>query len=537
MKLDSFVYLSHLFEKNGFCLYLVGGAVRDYLLNIENEDFDFVSDATPEQMKVFLTDYDDSFEKYGVIKILLNGKKVEITTLREEIYEQSFRKPSRINYVTSLEIDSKRRDFTINALYMDKDLKIYDFYEGIKDINSKIIKIIGDPQKRIEEDPLRILRCLRFKVSLGFNLDKKLDLVIKDNIHLLKEVSLVQVEKEIDKIRKISINALNELNLKYHLDRYIVIEKYPKREKNIIDLHCDTLTYLYKTKQDIIKSIGHIDIQKLLKSEYLLQTMAIFLNDSALKDRENLETYLDYFYTQLEEHKNYLMGVKSFADVNVCKSNNKIGMLLAIENGNLLNNDLEYLDYLYSRGIRMITLTWNDNNCLGSSCNDVDNGLTEFGRNVIKKMNELGMIIDLSHASDKTALEVLKISSEPVIFSHSNSRSVFDVKRNISDKIAINLKQNKGIIGINFYDKFISNDSSQIEGLVKHIKYFKDIGCIKNIAIGTDFDGIDETSMITDASKINLLIDALIKENFTKNEIDLIFHDNFLRVMKKVLNK
>lgn len=537
MKLDSFIYLSHLFKKNGFYLYLVGGAVRDYLLNIESEDLDFVSDATPEQMKMFLTDYDDSFEKYGVIKTFLNDKKIEITTLREEIYEQSFRKPSLIKYVTSLETDSKRRDFTMNALYMDENFKIYDFYNGIEDIKSKTIKIIGDPQKRIEEDPLRILRCFRFKVSLEFDIDKELDLVIKDNIHLLKEISLVQVEKEIDKIRSISINALYELNLKYRLDRYIIIEKYPKREKNIIDLHCDTLTYLYKTKQDLIKNKGHIDIQKLLKSEYLLQTMAIFLNDSALNDRKNLEMYLNYYFQQMEKHKNYLMPVKSFFDVSICKSNNKIGLLLAIENGNLLNNDLDYLDYLFSRGIRMITLTWNSNNCLGSSCNDNDFGLTEFGRKVIKRMNELGMIIDLSHASDKTAWEVLELSSKPVVFSHSNSRSVFNVKRNISDEIALKLKQNNGVIGINFYDEFITDNSSQIEGLIKHIKHFKDIGCIKNIAIGTDFDGIDKTSMIIDASKINLLTDALIKENFTKNEIDLIFHDNFLRVMKKVLNK
>ena len=197
-KIELYQSLADLFKSHGFDLYLVGGTVRDYLLGIELTDMDLVTDATPKEMKEFLN-ADYTFEKYGSVKYVYDGVKFDITTLRVESDYSDSRHPLKVCFTKSLKEDVFRRDLTINALYMDKDLNVIDFVGGQADLKNKIINMIGDPDKRISEDPLRIIRAIRFELEFDFSLEKSLEDSIKRNIYLLAKLNRDKVAQEIKK--------------------------------------------------------------------------------------------------------------------------------------------------------------------------------------------------------------------------------------------------------------------------------------------------------------------------------------------------
>ena len=510
--------------------YIVGGAVRDYLLNKKINDIDFVTNALISDLKLlFKGDY--SFERLGFCKILINNKYYDISTLRKEIYSNNFRHPEKIIFIDSLEEDSQRRDFTINSLYMD-DYNIYDFHNGIEDLNNKIIRMIGNIDQRIKEDPLRLLRAIRFKIQLNFIIEEELDNFIKTHLYLLEEISRYQINKEIDKMKNISKEKFIDVCSEYKLNDYLVIDEY-KRKYNIIDLHCDTITALYKQNKSLLRNDLHLDVQKLVKGQYLLQCFAIFLNKG--ETIYDFNKYYEYYNQQLELNKIYLEKILSYNDILKIKSDNKIGAMLTLENGDIITN-LDIIDYLYSLGIRMITLTWNYQNLISSSNKDENNGLTDFGKKVINKMNELGIIIDVSHLSDQGFYDVIKLSNSPIVASHSNSRYICNNKRNLTDNMILLLHENGGVMGMNYYKDFLTNQNiDTIQDIVNHIKHIKELGCIDNIALGSDFDGIETPNELSSCDKMNLLYEFLIKNDFKENEIEKIFYKNIMRVFKKVL--
>lgn len=542
MKKDIFIKVSKLFKENGFNIYLVGGAVRDFLLGKANYDYDFVTDADVENVKKIFPNGNYQFEKYGVSQIVIDDELIDIVTLRIEEYDINKRKPSKIRFTKSLEEDSYRRDFTINALYQDINNKIYDFHFGLKDLDNRIIKVIGDINIRMNEDPLRILRCLRFKIQLDFSLDETLDRFIKDNLILLNEISPIIISKEIKKIKEISFEKFKDLVNEYKLDNYIYCDELEIRRYNVIDLHCDTITKCYQEKKLLIKNDLHIDINKLIKGQYLMQCFAIFLDSKLGNPYLNFLKYYDFYIQEIEKNKHYLFKVLNYQDLIKAKSLNKIGAFLSIEEGEVLENDLSRIYTLYEKGVRMMTLTWNYSNCIGHSHNidktkllNKDKGLTEFGKQVIKVMNEIGMIIDVSHLSTQGFYDVIELSTSPIVLSHSNCRSICDVSRNVTDEMILLLHKNKGLMGINYFIDFVGKEGNYLENIINHIKHIKDLGCIDNICLGSDFDGIDTPPILSSAGKMNYLYDVLIENGFSKIEIEKIFFKNFIRVMKNVL--
>ena len=201
-KLEAFIKFAQLFESHGYQLYLVGGSVRDYLLGIPLMDMDVVTDATPEQEKEFLEGGEYTFEKYGSIRFSYDGVKFDVTTLRKETGYIDSRHPSEVVFTNKLEEDVYRRDITINALYLSKDLKVIDFVDGQKDLKNKIIRMIGDPDKRFMEDPLRILRVLRFKIDFGFEIEKNTYQSLENNISLVDLLNQDKVKQEVNKCSK-----------------------------------------------------------------------------------------------------------------------------------------------------------------------------------------------------------------------------------------------------------------------------------------------------------------------------------------------
>ena len=196
MNKEIFTKLAKLFNDNGYRLFMIGGTTRDYLLNKEVYDYDFVSDATPEEMSKFLLDANYHFAKFGSVRTKVDGIHVDITTLRVEGEYLDSRHPSKIEYVKEIEKDYVRRDFTINAIYMDENFKIIDPSNGTKDLKKGIIRFIGDPTKRIKEDPLRILRAERFAKKLNFVIEPKSLEAIENNRQLLVKINPDKIKEE-----------------------------------------------------------------------------------------------------------------------------------------------------------------------------------------------------------------------------------------------------------------------------------------------------------------------------------------------------
>ena len=195
MDLSVFLTLANLFKKHGYRLYLTGGSARDYLLKKEFIDLDLTTDATPNEMKEFLLNYDYTYAKFGNV----HDKHLDITTLRVEGDYKDYRHPSVVRFTTKLEEDYLRRDFTINALYLDSDLKVYDFCNGLNDLKNKVIRFIGDPNKRVKEDPLRILRAERFMKKLNFTIEPNSLKAMNENKSLLEKLNNNKIKEEIKK--------------------------------------------------------------------------------------------------------------------------------------------------------------------------------------------------------------------------------------------------------------------------------------------------------------------------------------------------
>lgn len=543
-----FTNLAKIFKENGYSLYMVGGTSRDYLLGNEIKDFDFVSDATPTQMKEFL-DLKDDFISYGSVHLKYQGEKVDITTLRIEGEYKDYRHPENVTFVKEIKLDAKRRDFTINAIYIDSSSKVYDFYRGLDDLDNHLISMIGKPSIRLKEDPLRILRALRFSMIYNFSITPGLIKEIDNNMHLLKKLKYSKCFEEFEKMKSFSKEKAIWILKIHHVDDYIPLEYVEKDRLNVIDMHCDTITRSEVQVNGLYKNNLHVSLKKLNEGQYMLQTFAIFLKIVDYHSPfEEAKKYIEVFKKEMEENKSIISQVTSYQDIMKNKANKMMSALLSIEDGGMIEGDLNKLEYFYSQGVRMMTLTWNYPNQIGHpnfSLNDkkasintnpnTKDGLTPFGIEVVKKMNELGMIIDVSHLSDKGFFDCIKYSTKPIVASHSNSRSVCGVVRNMTDEMILALKENKGIMGINYCPSFVSDSQvNQIPDIIKHINHIKEVGGIDVIALGSDFDGIPTPLGMSDCTKTLALKEALVKEGYTKEEINKIFYLNFLRVFKEV---
>ena len=245
--------------KNGFDSYIVGGYVRDSLLNIKSNDVDITTSAKPKEIKDIFPDCEIKSDSYGAVIVNYKNYRFDVTTMREEMEYLDSRHPSSIIYVDDLKKDLLRRDFTINALCFDKDGKLIDLIGGKKDLDKKIIKTIGEPNKSFSDDALRILRAIRFASLLGFTLSDEVKEAIEKNKHLLIRLSSSRKKEELDKIfgsKKAlegikliqELDLVNELNLT-NLDRikdysdivgiWAMINtdsySFPPNEKELID--------------------------------------------------------------------------------------------------------------------------------------------------------------------------------------------------------------------------------------------------------------------------------------------------------------
>lgn len=204
---EVFDELAKLYKDNGYSLYMIGSSSRDYLLSKTIIDYDFVSDATPSEALKFLdiNKVESSFIKYGVIKYKYSKDiKIDLVTLRKENNYKDFRHPNNIEFIKDINIDCKRRDFTINSIYIDINYNIIDPTGlGISDLNKKILRCIGDPSIRFKDDPLRILRGYRFAKEYNLIIEENTLKAMKEFEFLIKELNKDKIKEEERKFNKI----------------------------------------------------------------------------------------------------------------------------------------------------------------------------------------------------------------------------------------------------------------------------------------------------------------------------------------------
>jgi membrane dipeptidase len=271
---------------------------------------------------------------------------------------------------------------------------------------------------------------------------------------------------------------------------------------NYTDLHCDTALRIYIKKSGLCKNDLHVDAEKAKIYNKYSQIFAIW-SDSDKTDDENYEDFFkirDYFIERCSE--NDIMLCTTLEEYEEHKNKNRA--ILSVEGAKLLSDDINRLDVLYEHGVRFLTLMWNGICKIGGAFN-TDEGLTDFGREVVKKCEELGIIVDLSHSSDRTVADVFEIANKPVVATHSNSRSVFIHRRNLTDEQFSEVKRRGGIVGISLCGPHVGEGSVFIKDVIKHIDYYMALGGENTVCFGCDFDGAplpEDVKSIADVARI-----------------------------------
>lgn len=308
-------------------------------------------------------------------------------------------------------------------------------------------------------------------------------------------------------------------------------------KKIIADAHVDTLEYMYDNKMDLDNrklSFNLIDIKDNMP---YIQLMACFVHDKYMRKGFNrIKSMLDYYYVQ-EEKFNILRRINTKKDIDILRENNKVGVILTAENGVCLDENLENIYKLYKKGVKIMTITWNYNNQLGcGNLTSRDFGLTSFGKKSIREMNNLDMIVDVSHSSTKTFWDIMSITDKPVIASHSNVYNICKNSRNLTDMQIKEIAKNNGIIGITYYNKFLTdNKQAGINDIVNHIEYLVNLVGIEYVCLGSDFDGVDKNDLpqnLKGLSDVNKLKECLLYRGFKTREIEKIMGENLVRFIQ-----
>ena len=404
--------------------------------------------------------------------------------------------------------------------------------------------------------------------------------------------------------------GLLELSVRYHHDIITFLShtrenlmdpmhhtQFVHKDATVADLHCDTISRAVKG-EDLSKDLdhGHIDIPKLKQGAVDLQVFACYVAPPGDRDEKNQAAerallQIDAVHRLIENHPDHLALVASYDNFRKLRSTFKTGILIGIEGGYAIENDLSLLRSFYRNGVRLMTLThWTRTDWADASGDKEPRfgGLTELGEKVVKEMNRLGMIIDVSHAHDETFWDVLRITEAPVVASHSCCRALADHHRNLSDSMLVALAKNGGMIGINFAPSFLNSEYEKkenalrleitkkhglphdyadlakadpdkramamaeyferVDGLkrtavpvtvgtvVDHIEHVIEItGSYDHVGLGSDFDGIGSTPVgLEHAGKLSGITKELLRRGHEEKDVKKILGDNFLRIVKEV---
>ena len=365
----------------------------------------------------------------------------------------------------------------------------------------------------------------------------------------------------------------------------------------IIDSHADTPQRFLDEHFDLGENTpvndGQIDLGKIRKGNLAAEFFSIWVEPS-FKGRYSRRAMdlIDSVYQQAARHPDQMNMAFTADDIVRIHRQHKFAALMGIEGGHAIENDMRLLRDFYRLGVRYMTLTWSNTNDWADSSGDIQdpkvkhhNGMTDFGRDVVREMNRLGMMVDLSHVSDATFYQALLVSQAPVIASHSSSRALTDHPRNLTDDMLRAIARNGGVVMVNFYSAFVDKDylkastdpgktkqrdaaieaykkahphpdgspvtyqetaaiekkwSAQfprppLKSLIDHIDHIAQVAGIDHVGLGSDFDGITSLPQgIDSVADLPKITEALFQRGYTRDQIDKILGGNLLRVMREV---
>lgn len=312
----------------------------------------------------------------------------------------------------------------------------------------------------------------------------------------------------------------------------------------IIDMHCDTLLKGWRKPE-----IGFLDgdlsvnLNLLKENGCMAQFFAIWLPREEMKTMDSydiLKSIYGYYCKVMEENSGLIKPAYSRADIENNHKNGILSSFLTVEDGVFLDGKIERLTEAYDMGVRLLTLLWNYENSVGFPNSDDPEvhmkGLKPFGIEAVEKMNQLGMIIDVSHLSEGGFYDVKKYSSKPFVASHSCARALCNHRRNLTDHQLKVLGEAGGVVGVNFESSFLQEglEGATFELIIRHLLYMRDKAGIEAIGFGSDFDGIENNGELVNYSGFISLLERMEK-HFTDDEIDKISSGNALRVIGDII--
>lgn len=319
----------------------------------------------------------------------------------------------------------------------------------------------------------------------------------------------------------------------------------------VVDMHCDTIGELWKAEKagkpiSLRSNSLHIDLEKMQKGDYLLQNFAMFVFLGREKDPlVNVLEMIDVYNRAMAENADLIAPVLKYEDIEKNRAAGKLSGMLTIEEGAVLKGNPYVVRSLYRLGVRMLTLTWNFENEIGYpntivKAKDYDPsrhyGLKPEGIEIVREMNRVGMIVDVSHLGDDGFWDVVKYCDGPFVASHSNARAVCNHTRNMTDDMIRALADKGGVMGLNFCGDFLNpNGKSRVEDMVRHAKHILNVGGSDILGLGTDYDGIDGDLELDHCDKMQLLAQGMDRQGFSTEQIEKIFHGNVLRLYREVL--
>lgn len=314
---SSVEYVLSKLKENGYQAYVVGGAVRDFLMGKTPHDYDLTSDALPSQISDVFKDFyqEHSGEKHGTIRVIVDHKPIEITTFRCDEGYTDYRRPDNVEFVKDVYIDSKRRDFSINAFYYSEG-HIYDFHEGLEDLNNKVIKTIGNPSARFHEDALRILRAIRFSAKLGYKIESKTKTALLD---CKEELNLIAKERILIELKEISSTSNFFRNIKEYFPIFKLIIPCLDKIGNSID---DIYNFDIKSYGDYIASLSALFSLREINNDFMPWRLFIKMDNESINAIKTLIKLKDINFNNSfdDDYINGLVLLSKPVDINVFKN-------------------------------------------------------------------------------------------------------------------------------------------------------------------------------------------------------------------------
>ncbi len=313
----------------------------------------------------------------------------------------------------------------------------------------------------------------------------------------------------------------------------------------VLDSHCDTPSQILRHNLNLSKeNIGtHVDFPKLKRGGVDGAFFALYIPAEMDSDSEKAFGYAKNLLSCVEEclRENPDKAALAVSEAKALANKEKglFSIFVGLENGSPIGDSLERLEWFHKAGVRYVTLCHTGNNLICDSCaTDVKRwgGLSQFGREVVAKMNELGMLVDVSHISDEAFYDVLECSSKPVVATHSCCRALADHPRNMTDDMIKALASAGGVIQINFYPVFLDSGYEKVNPscrrIVDHIDHVVQLVGIDHVGLGSDYDGIEITPEgMEDISKFSLVFDELRRRGYSDDDLAKIASGNFFRIL------